>query len=105
MTGGGEKGPRALSRTSLMHYYKLVFRSLLFLATLILYIMDRVKGRERPLEYINDLPALLILIWLAFVVEMLLRFSPATIESMGCRKQFAKNYRPAGPPPGANCEG
>ena len=86
----------ALSRTSLMHYGKLVFRSLLFLAVLLLYVADRVQGRERPLEYIADMPALLIVIWVVFAFEMLLRFFPAPIESMGCRKQFARNFRPTG---------
>ncbi|NLD88504.1 MAG: hypothetical protein GX633_09675, partial [Clostridiales bacterium] len=41
-------------------------------------------------------PIILGVIWLVFVIEMLLRFFPSRVESMGCRKQFAKNYIPTG---------
>ena len=79
-----------------MHYAKLVFRSLLFLAALALYVADRIQGRERPLTHLTDIPFLLILIWVIFAVEMLLRFFPDPIESMGCRKQLGRNFKPTG---------
>lgn len=37
----------------------------------------------------------LVIIWLLFVGEMILRFFPSRLESMGCQKQFARNYRPS----------
>jgi hypothetical protein len=37
-----------------------------------------------------------IIVWVFFVVEMLLRFFPSRLESMGCQKQFARNYEPIG---------
>jgi len=36
------------------------------------------------------------LIWLVYVVEMALRFFPSKLESMGCQKQFERNYKPTG---------
>lgn len=81
----------SLSAISIMHYWKLVFRSLLFLATFLLYLI------EKPAE-IMDLSAFrwdLAIIWILFVVEMILRFFPSRLESMGCQKQFSRNYRPA----------
>jgi hypothetical protein len=31
-----------------------------------------------------------------FLIEMALRFFPSSMESMGCQKQFARNYKPTG---------
>lgn len=35
-------------------------------------------------------------VWLFFIIGMSLRFFPSKFESMGCQKQFAKNYEPIG---------
>ena len=76
-----------LSNISVLHYVKLVARSLLFLAVLIFYIEGRVSE-------LTDFYPLPIAVWVFFVVEMILRFFPSRLESMGCQKQFARNYRP-----------
>lgn len=79
-----------LSAISVMHYWKLCFRSILFLVTLCLYIVAKPEGMK-------DLAAFrgyLIVIWILFVVEMILRFFPSKLESMGCQKQFKRNYIP-----------
>lgn len=83
------KGP--LSAISIMHYWKLIFRSLLFLIALLLYIFTKPST-------IMDLTVFrgyLAIIWLLFVAEMILRFFPSKIESMGCQKQFARNFHPS----------
>ena len=80
-----------LSRISHLHFVKLILRSLLFAAVLAAYILDRID----VLEYYFILPAV---VWMFFFVEMVLRFFPSKLESMGCQKQFAKNYEPV-----ANC--
>jgi hypothetical protein len=33
-------------------------------------------------------------IWLVFVIEIALRFFPSKLESMGCQKQFSRNFKP-----------
>ena len=85
-----------LSAISASHYAKLIFRSLLFLSALIIYVIDRVKNRDTVFFGAEDSYLLLGVIWLVFFVEMLLRFFPSATESMGCQKQFKKNYKPSG---------
>lgn len=78
---------KKLSRISILHYIKLILRSLLFCAVLVFYILDRTE----VLTYHAIIP---IIAWLFFVVEMLLRFFPSRPESMVCQKYFARNYEP-----------
>lgn len=90
-----EHAPRIrLSRISMLHYTKLLFRSILFLVALILYLV--VGGDTFLTSGLASVPLLRGFIWLFFVVEMVLRFFPSSFESMGCQKQFARNYRPTG---------
>ncbi len=84
------KKPRVkLSKISILHYIKLVIRSLLFLGALVYYILGKS-------DLLTDFAPLPIGVWVFFVVEMLLRFFPSRLESMGCQKQFARNYEPIG---------
>ena len=80
---------KKISKISALHIVKLILRSLLFLTVLVFYILDRTE----VLKY-NEL--LLAAVWIFFVVEMLFRFFPSKVESMGCQKQFARNYEPRG---------
>ena len=89
---------RRLSLISALHYSKLVFRSVLFLAAAAVYLVNRLRGTGDPFGGVEHLPFILAVIWLVFAVEMALRFFPSRVESMGCQKQFARNYVPA--PPG-----
>ena len=78
-----------LSAISWMHYTKLIVRSLLFVIVLVFYILDKTS----VMKIFYALP---IIVWIFFVVEMILRFFPSRLESMGCQKQFARNYEPIG---------
>ena len=80
---------KKISKISALHIVKLILRSLLFITVLVFYILDRTD----VLKY-NEL--LLAVVWIFFVVEMLLRFFPSKLESMGCQKQFERNYEPIG---------
>ena len=94
-----------LSKISALHYFKLCFRSILFIAVLAIYIINRVV---RPDSFIHTIkahihnthidPIVINFITLVFVVEMILRFFPSSLESMGCQKQFKKNFIPTGEP-------
>lgn len=98
---------RKISLISTLHYWKLLFRSCLFLAAAGLYIYDTTNGVDSPLVHFDYSPFILIAIWWVFIIEMFLRFFPSKFESMGCQKQFKKNYIPSGnefkhvPNPGA----
>lgn len=94
MADKNNKKHRKLSRTSAMHYFKLVFRSVLFVSALVLYIYNRVHGIGPIYDSASNIPGLLQVIWLVFMVEMVLRMFPASIESMGCQKVFVRNYKP-----------
>ena len=85
-----------LSDLSYLHYIKLICRSFLFIAALVLYIINKVRKSEDLFLGIVDKPIILSVIWIVFVVEMILRFFPTELESMGCQKQFERNFVPTG---------
>ena len=85
-----------LSRISALHYTKLIFRSLLFIIASALYAVDYLNGDPQPLIGLEIHHAVLVFIWLVFIVEMIFRFFPSKLESMGCQKQFRSNYKPSG---------
>ena len=91
-----QKAKQMLSKTSTMHYIKLVFRSSLFIIALIVYIINRIRNATSPFGGLEHQPFILTFIWIVFVTEMLLRFFPSKLESMGCEKQFKRNYKPTG---------
>ncbi|MBD5100435.1 MAG: hypothetical protein HDT29_04075 [Clostridiales bacterium] len=91
-----------ISKTTTYHYIKLAWRSLLLLTVLIVYIVNKVQSPQSDfsLEIFTSnayVKAILIAIWAIFVIEILLRFFPSKIESMGCQKQFKRNYVPKEP--------
>lgn len=92
---------RRISKISALHYTKLIFRSCLFIAAAALYIGMRLSIAKDIAELIEArrtaLGVVLGVIWLVFATEMVLRFFPSGAESMGCEKQFARNYLPADP--------
>ena len=89
---------KKLSKISALHYYKLFFRSALFLAAVIIYIIDPVSFCAALLGKIPEGPFIFAVIGVVFVLEMILRFFPSDVESMGCQKQFKRNYIQTGEP-------
>ena len=83
------KTHKKISVISALHYVKLILRSSLFLGVLVYYVL----GKTEVLKKFTPLP---IVVWIFFVVEMALRFFPSRFESMGCQKQFKRNYEPIG---------
>lgn len=85
---------RKMTKTVKMHFVKLTFRSVLFIMALVVYIYNAVHNTGETFSGFEENRVLLSFIWAVFFVEMLLRFFPSGIESMGCQKQFKKNYVP-----------
>ncbi len=83
-----------LSRCSTMHYIKLVYRGLIFLAAVCLYVLGRIYGHDFLFYGFAGYPILLTIICGALGIEMFLRMFPSKTESMGCQKQFRRNYKP-----------
>ena len=85
-----------ISDISSLHYIKLICRSALFIAAFVVYIVNKVRNSGEIFLGFEDQPIILGIIWVVFVVEMILRFFPAKVESMGCQKQFERNFVPTG---------
>ena len=84
-----------------MHYIKLVYRSLLLIAGVVIYVSAHIKGTD--INFSSFIPtgssaetALLVAVWLVYMTEMVTRLFPSRLESMGCQKQFKRNYEPTG---------
>ena len=78
-----------LTKTSILHYIKLIVRSGFFIAAGILFLTGDIEEVTKQ----GVFPAI---VWVWYFVEMIIRlFVPTGIESMGCEKVFKKNYRPA----------
>lgn len=89
----------SISKISILHYYKLIGRSILLIAAIILYILNHLQRLESVQIILKYRTLFLMLIWILFAIEMALRFFPSHLESMGCQKQFSKNYIPTQEPP------
>lgn len=85
---------KKMSKTMILHYLKLFYRSVLFLIALVLYIISRIRQTGTLFGGMEKNHVILNIIWLVYFIEMILRFFPSGIESMGCQKQFARNYKP-----------
>ena len=87
---------KKLTAVSVLHYIRLVYRSVLFLLLLIWYLSFRLRSGADITWRIEQRPVILIVTWAVYVVEMVLRFFPSRYESPGCQKQFARNYIKSG---------
>ena len=86
-----KKRPK-LTVISTLHYLRLVYRAVLFILLFIEYISLRIRSGQFLEDGIQRQPAIYLLIWVVFVVEMIFRFFPNRYESPGCQKQFRQNY-------------
>ena len=85
---------KRISSISFLHYVKLVVRSCVFLAMVAVYVHGRVLGDIDPFGFLRELTVVHCVIFGIFAVEVMLRFFPSRLESMGCQKQFGRNYIP-----------
>ena len=92
VSGISAKKHKKMTPVSVLHYARLVYRSALFLLLLISYVRSRIIGAGDVTAQLESRPAILVITWAVFAVEMVLRFFPSRYESPGCQKQFARNY-------------
>ena len=85
-----------LTPVSILHYVRLTYRSILFFTALVLYILGRIRHDDLMTHALEKRPAIVLVIWGVFVIEMFLRFFPFRLESPGSQKQFSKNYIKSG---------
>lgn len=79
-----------------LHYIKMIYRSLLFVLAGVEYVISRIRHSDELFGGYERKYWVLIAIWLVYAVEMAFRFFPSRMESMGCQKQFKRNYQPTG---------
>ena len=92
----GGRMKKKLTTVSILHYVRLVYRSVLFIILLIGYIQYRLRDAEAVTTRLEQQPVILTVTWAVFVLEMVLRFFPSRFESPGCQKQFPRNYIKSG---------
>ena len=90
------KNKAKLTAVSFFHYFRLVYRSLLFIAATVIYIIGRLGGGDGLTDVFEKRPLIIAVLFVIFTAEMIMRFFPSRIESPGCQKQFAKNYIKSG---------
>ena len=89
-------GKIRLSKVSLLHYVRLIYRSVIFIALLVFYTLSKVNGETQVIDRLEGTPLLILFVWVVFILEMVYRFFPSKLESPGCQKQFACNYKKTG---------
>ena len=77
-----------------LHYLKLCLRGGLLAAAVVAALVDKELLLYSPYIGLHGGFNLLTIIWICFVLEMVARFFPYRGESMGCQKQFARNFIP-----------
>ncbi len=85
-----------LTAVSSLHFFRLAYRSVLFIVLLVLYIIYRCNNGPAVLDTLEERPLIISITCAMFVIEMVSRFFPSRLESPGCQKQFARNYRKSG---------
>lgn len=92
---------KKITKVTALHYIKLVYRSALLIAGIVLYVITHIEGED--IDLANFFPTqigiesiVLMIVWLVYFAELVLRFFPSRLESMGCQKQFKRNYEPTG---------
>ena len=86
-----------LSRISVMHYIKLVLRSVLFLTATLIYVLNRIFETGKSFGGLQSNPWVLGIIWLIFVVEMILRFFPQRLRVWAVRNSSKRIISPGKP--------
>ena len=84
---------RKLTAICVLHYVKLAYRSFLLLLATLIYVLSKAYNTGDILDGYENGHWLLALVWLVYVIEMAFRFFPSRLESMGCQKQFGRNFK------------
>lgn len=91
---------KKISAVSILHCYKLIFRSVLFILAVVWYIYNRYNditiNIHNKIDVTINMNWAVLVIDIVYIIEMMLRLLPSRIESPGCQKQFKRNYEPTG---------
>lgn len=90
---------RKISKVSMLHYVKLIYRTILFILALYWYIFHKNNNLSisiRDIDFDVKIDWFVYIIDIVYVIEMILRLFPSNLESPGCQKVFRRNYMPTG---------
>ena len=85
-------GKGKISKVSIYHYIRLIIRIIIFLVLMYHYIIHKVIEGVDIFDASAFKEIAIIVIFFMFIVEMLFRFFPNSLESPGCQKHFKQNY-------------
>lgn len=85
---------KRLSDTMILHHVRLVYRSVIFLLALASYIVAKVVGTEHMFGSVAYGNTILAIFFGIYTIEIISRFFPSKLESLGSQRQFKKNYIP-----------
>ena len=81
-----------ISIISMYHYIRLIIRCVALAVLTYYYIFYKIKDGVDIYTLIAKYPIAFYIIFAMFIVEMIFRFFPSSLESPGCQKQFRSNY-------------
>ena len=82
-----------ISNISLSHFKKLVFRSIILILSIIAYFKFDLKNNIVEMDEFSYV-LIISIIWIVYIIEILLRFNPDSLNSIGSLKYLQKNYIP-----------
>ena len=85
-------GKGKITKVGIYHYIKLIIRIIIFMILVYHYIFHKVTDGIDIFNSSTIRDMAIIVIFIMFIVEMVFRFFPNTLESPGCQKQFKQNY-------------
>ena len=71
------KSKKKFTAVSVLHYVRLVYRSVLFLLLAVWYLSFRLRSGADITLRIEQVPVILTVTWAVYVLEMVLRFFPS----------------------------
>ena len=89
-----ERSKVKISQTSIMHFVKFVFRSVVFILFAVLYVFNKVNNTGLLFGEYDKIIYLTLPVWLILLIEMFIRFFPNKLESPGCQKHLSKKFLP-----------
>lgn len=84
-----------MSKILKTHFIKFAFRTSLFIAAAVLYIISKATGTGNYFLGLENNIIIKGIIWVIFAYEVIIRFFPSKKISPGCQKYLKKNFVPA----------
>ncbi len=88
------KNSKMFSKTSLLHLFKFIYRTSLFVVMTILYLYNLINNTGSYFGNGIILKIFAWIVWALFMFEIIKRFFPSKVESPGCQKHLFQTFIP-----------